>query len=354
MKKFVAVLMSTTLLCSFALFTACSDKQGNGGGGKLDGDFSTEATDEEVAAALTKFQNAVEGNTIVGDTEADDWSFGFESDADISFSMIGVEAGAGEGAQSDVNLNIDLDVGYKLIIGNSAVSGAGDLSLKGSGSVVGSNADYSAKVYNDADYFYVDMSSVPGMSKVKMTYETVAGALESVGSGESQTPTDTPATMSADVAPGAGTENEGGQGTETAPSSEIDEIVAGLKEVGCKVYIDDSDGLKVKLSVSEETVDMLLEAIGLVPAESADALIDFSVFSFDLYFAMTDDGVFSQISADFDIKASVDLGDYLGKFDAACSGYIYVKAYDGTVELPDDLGEYTEVNEVPSFPTPSV
>ena len=120
--------MSTALFCSFALFTACSDKRGNGGG-KLDGDFSTEATDEEVAEALTKFQNAVEGNTIVGDTEADDWSFGFESDADISFSMIGVEAGAGEGAQSDANLNIDLDVGYKLIIGNSAVSGAGDLSV---------------------------------------------------------------------------------------------------------------------------------------------------------------------------------------------------------------------------------
>lgn len=68
----------------------------------------------------------------------------------------------------------------------------------------------------------------------------------------------------------------------------------------------------------------------------------------------TDDGVFSQISADFDIKVSVDLGDYLGKFDAACSGYVCVKAYDGTVELPDDLDKYTEVNEVPSFPTASV
>ncbi len=353
MKKLMAVLMSTTLFCSLALFTACSDERENIG--KMDGDFSTEATDEELAAALMSVQRAVDNNTILGgDMEAADWSFGFESDADISFSMIGVEAGAGEGAQSDANLNIDLDVGYKLIIGNSAVSGAGDLSLKGSGSVVGSNADYSAKVYNDADYFYVDMSSVSGMSKVKMTYETVTGALESVGSGESQTPTDTPATMSADVAPGAGSENEGGQGTETAPSSEIDEIVAGLKEVGCKVYIDDSDGLKVKLSVSEETVDMILADIGLVPAEGADALIDFSVFSFDLYFAMTDDGVFSQISADFDIKVSVDLGDYLGKFDAACSGYVCVKAYDGTVELPDDLDKYTEVNEVPSFPTASV
>lgn len=40
MKKLMAVLMSTALFCSFALFTACSDKRGNGGG-KLDGDFST-------------------------------------------------------------------------------------------------------------------------------------------------------------------------------------------------------------------------------------------------------------------------------------------------------------------------
>ena len=35
MKKLMAVLMSTTLLCSFALFTACSDNGGTNGGGKL-------------------------------------------------------------------------------------------------------------------------------------------------------------------------------------------------------------------------------------------------------------------------------------------------------------------------------
>ena len=353
MKKFAALLMSMTLLSSLALFVACGDSDKQENQGKLDGDFSTEATDEEVTAVLTKLQNAVDGNTFLGDTAAEDWSFGFDAGADVSFSMVGLEPGSGENAQVGANVHFDLGVGYKLIIGNSAVSGAGDLSVKGSGSVMGSNANYSAKIYNDADYLYMDMSSVPGYPKVKLTYETVMGAIESVGSGESQTPADTPSTMSADAAPGTGSENEGGQGTETAPSSDIAKIVAGLKEVGCKVYIDDSEGLKVKLSISEETVDMILEALELVPADGADALVDFSAFSFDLYFAMTEDGVFSYLSADFDVKMSLDLGEHLGKYGIECSGYIYAKSYEGTVKLPDDLAEYTEVNEIPSFPTPS-
>ena len=60
MKKLMAVLMSTALFCSFALFTACSDKRGNGGG-KLDGDFSTGATDEEVGEALTEISECGRG-----------------------------------------------------------------------------------------------------------------------------------------------------------------------------------------------------------------------------------------------------------------------------------------------------
>ena len=177
MKKFAALLMSMTLLSSLALFVACGDSDKQENQGKLDGDFSTEATDEEVTAVLTKLQNAVDGNTFLGDTAAEDWSFGFDAGADVSFSMVGLEPGSGENAQVGANVHFDLGVGYKLIIGNSAVSGAGDLSVKGSGSVMGSNANYSAKIYNDADYLYMDMSSVPGYPKVKLTYETVMGAI---------------------------------------------------------------------------------------------------------------------------------------------------------------------------------
>lgn len=339
MKKLMAVLMSTTLFCSLALFTACGDERENIG--KMDGDFSTEATDEEFAAALTSVQRAVENNTILGgDMEAADWSFGFDAGLDLDFDM------TVSGAASTETVNIDLDAGYQLVIDNAGVAGAGNLSLSGDATNQ-TNIDYDVGLYNDVEYMYFDMSLNQSQMKFKMTWETLAKIADSAGSGSVAVP-GTEAVLSA--AADTGADNEGGQGSDSAVSADIAEIIAGLKEAGCKVYIDDSDGLKVKLSVSEDTVDMILAGLG-TELEGISEMISFSAFKLDLYFAMTADGVFSQVSADINIDMSMNLGN-LGSYDIALSGGVYVKAYDGEVKLPDDLGSYIEQTEVPSLPSP--
>ena len=336
MKKLMAVLMSTTLFCSLALFTACSDERENIG--KMDGDFSTEATDEELAAALMSVQRAVDNNTILGgDMEAADWSFGFDAGLDLDFDM------TVSGAASTETVNIDLGAGYQLVIDNEGVAGAGNLSLSGNATNQ-TNIDYDIGLYNDVEYMYFDMSSVETGAKFKMTWENLMNAADSVGSGGVIVP-DPGTTLSA--AADTGTDSEGGQGSDSAVSADIAEIIAGLKEAGCKVYIDDSDGLKIKLSVSENTVGMILAAVG-AEAEGISEMLAFDTFKLDLYFAMTAEGVFSQISADFDIDMNLNLGN-LGSYDFDLSGGVYMKAYSGEVELPEDLASYTQVNEIPSL-----
>lgn len=336
MKKLMAVLMSTTLFCSLALFTACSDERENIG--KMDGDFSTEATDEELAAALMSVQRAVDNNTILGgDMEAADWSFGFDAGLDLDFDM------TVSGAASTETVNIDLGAGYQLVIDNAGVAGAGNLSLSGNATNQ-TNIDYDIGLYNDVEYMYFDMSSVETGAKFKMTWENLMNAADSVGSGGVIVP-DPGTTLSA--AADTGTDSEGGQGSDSAVSADIAEIIAGLKEAGCKVYIDDSDGLKIKLSVSENTVGMILAAVGS-EAEGISEMLAFDTFKLDLYFAMTAEGVFSQISADFDIDMNLNLGNF-GSYDFDLSGGVYMKAYSGEVELPEDLASYTQVNEIPSL-----
>lgn len=341
MKKFVAVLMSATMLCSLALFASCSDDNGNIG--KMDGNFDAEATDEELAEALTQMQSAISGGTILGDTDSQDWSFGFEARMDFDFGMTVTGAGGTE------TVNIDLGAGYQLALDDEGMKGAGNLSLSGNDTNQ-TNIDYDIGLYNDVDYMYFDMSSVAENAKFKISWDTLLDAADSVGTPGAVLPDTTEPTMSA--AADTGSESDGDQQTDTAVSADIAEIIAGLKEMGCKVYIDDADGLKVKLSVSENTVDMILAALG-AELQGISELIEFSAFKCDLYFAMTAEGVFSQISADIDIDMSLDLsGLGVGSYDIDFSGGMYVKAYSGEVEVPDDLASYIERTEVPSLPSP--
>lgn len=334
MKKLVAVLMSTTLACSLVMFAGCGEDGGSIG--RMDGDFSTEATDEEFAEALTKVQGAVEGNTILGgDTEAADWSFGFDAGADVSFGVTVT------GAQDTSSADFDLGAGYQFVIGGAGLAGAGDLSVKGSASGQ-EESSYEIGLYNDLNYMYFDMSSLQDGAKFKMSWENLINAadgLSYIAAPHSE------AVLSAAADTGTGGE---GQESDSAISADFAEIIAGLKTMGCKVYIDDSDGLKVKMSASEDTADQILAQAG-ADLEGISEMIDFTAFKFDLYFAMTADGVFSQVSADFDIGMNMDLGE-LGSYEFVFSGGIYVKAYGGEVELPGDLSSYIEQTDIPQIP----
>lgn len=187
MKKFVAVLMSTTLLCSLALFASCSDDNGNIG--KMDGNFDAEATDAELAEALTQMQSAISGGTILGDTDSQDWSFGFEARMDFDFGMTVTGAGGTE------TVNIDLGAGYQLALDDEGMKGAGNLSLSGNDTNQ-TNIDYDIGLYNDVDYMYFDMSSVAENAKFKISWDTLLDAADSVGTPGAVLPDTTEPTMS--------------------------------------------------------------------------------------------------------------------------------------------------------------
>lgn len=320
MKKFLAFTVGIVMFCSLALFTACGEENI----GKMSGNFKKEATAEEFSAATVQIQNAVDQNTILGgDTESENWAFGFDSRAKFT-----VKTTAG-GESTSVKLN----AGYKIALRNSkegeeiqtSVAGAGDISVKTSGD---KSEDLSLTFYNDTDYIYIDFSSVQEGMKIKMQLEDLVGMLS--GAMDS----------------GAGTMSVA-DNTGTGESSESGSVQSGddfsvLAETGCKIYIDDSKGLKIKISATAQTLTTLLTELGglfegILPYQIS------SVAKCDLYFALDEEGKLAQISADIDLTIGGAAAE--GETDAAgitLKGGFYLKAYSGDVEFPDDLSTYTD------------
>lgn len=104
MKKLITSALCLALLSSCALaFGGC------GGGGKMyvEGDFSEQATAEQVSAVL----NDIEANTIFGDQSAADWSLGVHMLADLSLQLDASDA-SGARAVLDVQGSVDQKIGY--------------------------------------------------------------------------------------------------------------------------------------------------------------------------------------------------------------------------------------------------
>lgn len=323
MKKILALAVSVLMFGSLMLFTACGEENI----GKMSGNFKKEATAEEFAVAAERMQDAAEQDKVLGgDLESENWTFGLDSRAKLTVKT----------TVNDTESSVKLDAGYKISFTNekaedkitTKITGAGDVSYNEGGS---KSDEKSFKFYNDSEFAYIDMSSVTEGMKIKMELKNVLSMLMLFANSSSG--------LSVSMSVNDG---ESAADAEMSATVEIQEVFSTLVSAGCKVYIDDSNGLKIKISVTAEALTQLLsEAFA-----DMEIPVPYSVSAAakcDLYFALDKEDKFAQVSADFDISlAGAATGGSAESASVTLKGGFYVKAYTGTVALPADIDTYSE------------
>lgn len=315
MKKKLTALASVLLAGSLVSLAAC----GKGSDFAVDGKFENEATPQETNAAIS----AIDYSKAFGDVSADDWSFGlsvsssFEASAEIKSAEAEGSFEYSETLEYGVKLskNAQSPAGFSL-----AGHGNASMAVKGTAKAAEEtrNVDVSAEgeVYNDDTAIYLSYalnnfkeSNIPvpdeyasGKYKIIMSeiWETVSGYL----------PSDALAVAS------------------EASGTDMSEYLTILY-TAFTPYIDSSDGLKIKLSLKEEFLNL-----ALMKAATQDGLgaVSVSKSVLDIYLVIGADGLFRQFSTDADLDWSIE---NIGSFKV--KGGIAVKAdLNVSVSVPSE------------------
>lgn len=343
MKKIAKVCAALSLCVGFtfslAALSACGD------GNMIDGDFTTEATAEQVTE-VREYLSDINFETALGDTQAEDWSYNarFYTDGNIDLSMSAT--GTEDGTPVNYLLNTDTDVRFDHIM---TFYGSPELpSLRGSGQM---NYDLAVEMtnpvptqisaetvtitqqidgacYNDAEYFYIDgsvgMSSFGAESTYSGKFRT--GFYDLFGSLVL---------------------------TEGSGFADLSPILDALGQAGAAIYVDDSETFKVKISLDVNAwAGMNEELFAEMTAETGvtvDDILDSMRFRcYDLYLDFDKDsglllgyGSVADVSTDFSMEADgVDVSFALN-IDYESWFLFSDKAAD---ELPADLSEYTDIS----------
>ncbi|MGN1099346.1 MAG: hypothetical protein ACI4S9_03300 [Christensenellales bacterium] len=313
MKKISKIVIAVLLVTIMFSLSACGEDA------VFKGNYK-EATDEDLANLSTQLSE-----TTVMEPEEGAESAGAELSANLSIS-------AKQGTDS---MSISLKAGSKLSVskeGEASVSGNVELTAKNSGVFENDGTDtfseVSAKgnVYMDSKNIYYDGSItkdkedvINGKNKLSLSIlEMIAGSMgDMIGS------------IIPDI-------EIGGE----APS--VEQIKEFLAEHGITLYVDSSDGFKVKASVSEEYIKAVFS--GMMGGTESGAELTVGVKNFDFYLVIDKEGRMAGVKADvsFTVKATVD-GETV---ELNVDGDVSFKVADVTVTLPEDLKEYKDYNPI--------
>lgn len=303
MKKILAISASAILAAATFAFSACGD----GDKGTIKGDYK-EATAEEVQTAL----DGVEEEKIFGSLN------GIQLGAKLDFSSSSDETA------SSASINLD----YKLAFGDE-VLGSGSFGFKANED--GEQEELTATAYIDGKYAYAtlggnfsDENNENQEIKAKINYGTL---LEGI----------------ADYLPSAdGTDASGNISAEETLN--IAEILALVKEYDLGLAMDDTDGVKLKISVTQETVWTILEEkISAATVAEYKNAVTFNTFVFDVYFAIDSANAFGGLGVKIDIDAKINTPSSAvqsaSETAIKISGYAEVKAFTGAVNIPDGIAQ---------------
>lgn len=326
MKKFIAILASFALALSALAFTACTTEENIG---VVEGNY-VEADVETLNSALAK---------VDFDVEEIAQGAGLDFAAKSAFSLDVPDMYAANGA---------IDVGYKLKAStesealNLAGAGSGSVSFNVTAGNTKTEGKYSANVYNDAQFVYFDANigePVQGKIDVLKLMEDSVGGLPGDGDYPDVDLPDAGADLPATLIP------------------DINELVVQLEAMGVKVYIDDGNGLKIKISLTTEVVQNLLNK-AIEEAAGTDAALDqmleivklltLTNVRADFYFVFDAEGKFVQFSEDIEVAATMK--SEAGVIQAPdvtfnLKSSAYVKAYSGEVTLPEAIKDYPDMTD---------
>ena len=323
MKKFLTIILTVILSLSVCMCAACKSNKG-----VIKGKYK-----EVEAAQLQTAAEKVDGNTQNDLT-------GFEISADIDFSY---------GVSDLIKFSANGSFGYTLAVSDNEdeinFAGKGNCKLKcklttknPNGSLNIEKETVKASFYNDSQYLYLNIKEKKKSDKLKINFGDfiVGGNYEAREVGETETLT-------------------------------FNETLQMLSEAGVIIYLDDSDGIKFKLSFTEKSARRLfytaIDSIeGIVQEEfireisTLVAYTDFNSFKADTYLAFDKNGVFQKYGEDIDVDMIIDLSPFIhsgynvGKINVSIKCGFSIKAYNGKVNLPEGIAEDDSYKEyLPDF-----
>lgn len=341
MKKIAKVCAALSLCVGFtfslAALSACGD------GNMIDGDFTTEATAEQVTE-VREYLSEASYDTALGDTSSEDWSYNarFYADGNIDFSISAT--GTENSVPVNYMLSADTDVRFDHIM--TLYGTPESPSLRGSGEMyydlsyamtapTSSSSDavtvtqrFDGSCYNDNNYFYIDGSARMSVGEAENTF-----------SGKFRT--DFSDLFGSLVI-------ESGSGF-----ADLSPILEALDQAGAAIFVDDSETFKVKISLGAESwVALSDEDLSEITAEtgvSIEEILENTNFRrYDLYLEFDKDsglllgyGSVADVSADFTMQ--VEGVEVSVAFDIDYESW-FLHSDRAADELPADLSEYTDIS----------
>ena len=313
MKKVFALLAAGAVSMSMLAFAGCGDSSD----GVINGNY-TEKTPEE----LEEIVDGIDEDKIFGGNEdgTPNLNLGLKVNLSGSFSMGDTMSGS-----------VSTDLNFKLASNENGFVGTGSGSLKTSYTTsvedvtMKTSAEYKGTAYLENYIAYLgatgsSTTSAAGQSqehkidqKIKINLLEV---IENVGGNDGSV--DVPSLDDSDLS--------------------LSDLLALAQQYGVKVTVDDKDGVKFKLSATEDTVWALVETFTSVSLteEGLAAIkesVTFNKFQFDLYFALDKDGAFSGTSAVVDIDVKVDTSLFGMLFEESSEAPVLSVAVKGSVEI---------------------
>ncbi len=340
MKKFISIGLSLVMVGSLACLVACGDDEKEA---VVQGDYTplTQETVDDFDTAL----NAIDSNTIIGDTTAADWSMGISLYTDLYAKEV-------EGNEYS---EFDLEASAKLSA-SQAPNGATDsfmgMYLKGEASAtlkmeekekhlitsefVTSTTSVEGNAYIDKSLLYVDyaMSEKSG-SQESSTSKAMKFSLTSLMDEFMDEMGD----MFEDMLP----DMDDMIPDENIPDTSISstELMAMLQPYGITLSYEYKEGkdLKIKVSLSETTFNAILAEEQITAS--------FTASKADFYVVISSTGMLKKLSADIDVKASATIEGEASSIEA--KGVFIVTVGDVEVKLPSNLATDDKYQFIPSF-----
>ncbi|MDE7440366.1 MAG: hypothetical protein K2N23_07665 [Clostridia bacterium] len=337
-KRIFAAFAAAAVAVSMFAFAGCGDNDKPDGddtnktpAGVIEGDYK-EKNDEEIKDIV---DNLNPGD-LFGDLESPTASLGMHvtEETEMGFAM-------GMYMVANSKVNFDYKMSYAAQPEYAAGKGSFGLDanvsmLDETGTPQSQTMKVSADVCNDMEYVY---GSVSGLGDAAMTGKIdMDKLLEYVGGIGGMSLLET---------------------SEITGSSEFDiaGILAMAQSFGIGIAIDDSDGVKVKLSATQETIWKALAAADIDEEmiTTVKGAVTFNKFQFDVYFSIDKDGKFDRASEVMDIDVKVNpaaLSDLIGEeyaqmpeITAYVKGSTVIEVITEKVTISDTVKAYDDVTD---------
>lgn len=325
MKKIIAAFAASAVAVSMLAFTGCGESENKK---PVAGENFEEKTPEQI----TEIVDNIDTDKIFGDDGTDDaLNMGIKGNLKGAFNM---------GALTSASGSIVFD--FK----ESADVGAGTATLNAIYRTPtmkeAAGIDVNGALYSDSSWVYASASgTIAGIEtganglKAKVNLEDLAKALENLDPDIGGIGGSSPASY-----------------YEAENAVDVSQMLALAQKLGVKISVDNTDGVKFKLSVTEETIWTALSTVssegGELTSEQIAAIkaaVKFNAFAFDVYFSLDADGKFAGARADMDIDVSFPaslISDTLAEQESVpvsvkLKGNIELYVHTETVEIPAEV-----------------